>query len=604
MRRILFFLLLLSALTRCKTPEMHPEMEEFIRQFEGKKIAVLKEEVQKELSNVLSLTPLISNDMGEYQKNTAKIDEKYVAPFTIDTSLVAQALTQFEFITFKQQFKQYESFLSFEQKDARYWSPLSLPEVMQEQHQAMAVFYRDKAPLRDSLPFKLRFSRESAWGKMAVIDSIQFQYTLRYPTQVDSLHLGGETTEVAYQGDKITLLAQHDNFIHLKIPNRHNDALVILGFNEEGKPLAIQASTQGQRTPEAQQEALAQIQQFYKEFSRKLQDNSLNDSIALKRYLRRRVPQLKGLRTSDYSHRMLYFRGNVAKVGLYFISKYTEKTTPFTAVRSTQFGEIIHMPTAEGNLFLSAKLDPLFSVDSVRVSVLKERFFYGDNHYYYLDERRQQLIPVEAEELVEFKNGLAVMRKKNTETFRLLNNENQQISALKISRYEALNSQLIAIYDEQNKAYIVNKAGVIRFLPMVKQLNPMRDGMILVQHTDERYGFLDETGRQVIPFKYHVAMDFSGGLAAVKKVGEQRYGYIDKNAKLVLPYRYTRASNFINDLAFVSTNDSLFLISPQGKAKVKAPIQTWGISGLGINRVYQFGEAFYNSRGEQLSKNN
>ena len=47
-----------------------------------------------------------------------------------------------------------------------------------------------------------------------------------------------------------------------------------------------------------------------------------------------------------------------------------------------------------------------------------------------------------------------------------------------------------------------------------------------------KYGFIDKTGREVIPCKYEAAGEFSEGLAAVKLNG--KYGFIDKKGKPLL----------------------------------------------------------------------
>ena len=52
---------------------------------------------------------------------------------------------------------------------------------------------------------------------------------------------------------------------------------------------------------------------------------------------------------------------------------------------------------------------------------------------------------------------------------------------------------------------------------------------------NSKWGFIDKTGKEVIPPKYDLAGDFSEGLAAVGLIGEDGYkfkfGYIDKTGK-------------------------------------------------------------------------
>lgn len=76
---------------------------------------------------------------------------------------------------------------------------------------------------------------------------------------------------------------------------------------------------------------------------------------------------------------------------------------------------------------------------------------------------------------------------------------------------------------------------------------------ISVQFDDPHAGYIDRSGKVVIPLKYTSASDFSEGLAAVQ-VGSRFGGYIDKSGKLVIPAgRYEYPRDFSEGLALVTT---------------------------------------------------
>ena len=56
---------------------------------------------------------------------------------------------------------------------------------------------------------------------------------------------------------------------------------------------------------------------------------------------------------------------------------------------------------------------------------------------------------------------------------------------------------------------------------------------------EDKYGYIDKTGREVIPCKYDDANDFREGLAKVQKSG--KYGFIDKTGREVIPCKYDEA---------------------------------------------------------------
>lgn len=66
---------------------------------------------------------------------------------------------------------------------------------------------------------------------------------------------------------------------------------------------------------------------------------------------------------------------------------------------------------------------------------------------------------------------------------------------------------------------------------------------------DNKWGYIDKTGRLIIPFKFDMADDFSEGLAAVEI--KEKTGYIDKTGKFVIPPRFLSGFPFSSGMALV-----------------------------------------------------
>lgn len=66
---------------------------------------------------------------------------------------------------------------------------------------------------------------------------------------------------------------------------------------------------------------------------------------------------------------------------------------------------------------------------------------------------------------------------------------------------------------------------------------------------DNKWGYIDKTGRLIIPFKFDGAGNFSEGLAAVEI--KEKTGYIDKTGKFVIPPRFISGFSFSEGLAVV-----------------------------------------------------
>ena len=90
------------------------------------------------------------------------------------------------------------------------------------------------------------------------------------------------------------------------------------------------------------------------------------------------------------------------------------------------------------------------------------------------------------------------------------------------------------------------------------------EGLAKVKLND-KYGFIDKTGKEVIPIKYDDAYSFSEGLALVKL--NNKYGFIDKTGKEVIPIKYDDAYSFskISSLALVKLEGKWFYINQKGE---------------------------------------
>lgn len=118
-----------------------------------------------------------------------------------------------------------------------------------------------------------------------------------------------------------------------------------------------------------------------------------------------------------------------------------------------------------------------------------------------------------------------------------------------------------------------------------ERVESFSEGLAAVEGENWRYGFINTKGETVIPCQYIVAQDFSEGLAAVCYENADRqyaWGYIDKTGKVVVSNKYAagyptysrydeEASPFTDGLAMVSRDYKWGFIDKTGKEVV--PIQ-------------------------------
>ncbi|MFD0674865.1 WG repeat-containing protein [Cohnella sp. GCM10027633] len=110
-----------------------------------------------------------------------------------------------------------------------------------------------------------------------------------------------------------------------------------------------------------------------------------------------------------------------------------------------------------------------------------------------------------------------------------------------------------------------NSLGEARF----QSIGEFKEGLaqVSVPHgsDDYRFGFIDLTGKLVIPTVYEgVFAKFESGLAIVGKSG--KWGVIDKKGKIVIPFQYDKmSSSFVSGYAAVAKKGKWGVVDTKGK---------------------------------------
>lgn len=148
---------------------------------------------------------------------------------------------------------------------------------------------------------------------------------------------------------------------------------------------------------------------------------------------------------------------------------------------------------------------------------------------------------------------------------------------------EYCSDDLILIYDTLSEKFgYMSITGDIVIEPQFELANPFFEGLASVSD-GEKYGFIDTSGKLVIPMKYDIvgetehrmsigypndrrqvntgpfsAVYFSQGLCAVNENG--KYGFIDKTGNFVIPPQFDGPSNFYEDVATCKIGNYYYII--------------------------------------------
>lgn len=119
--------------------------------------------------------------------------------------------------------------------------------------------------------------------------------------------------------------------------------------------------------------------------------------------------------------------------------------------------------------------------------------------------------------------------------------------------------------EEYDVYYIADKktGEKIKELYSYERVYNFSEGLALAQrYSDYKWGFIDKTGKEVIPFNYNDARNFTEGLAAVEI--NFKWGFIDKAGKIIIPLQYVQTWSFSEGLAQVRLNNKIGFINKTG----------------------------------------
>jgi hypothetical protein len=141
-------------------------------------------------------------------------------------------------------------------------------------------------------------------------------------------------------------------------------------------------------------------------------------------------------------------------------------------------------------------------------------------------------------------------------------------------RVHPLRENRRAYYNAELKKYgYADAKGAIAIRPQFDRATGFSDGMAAVmnkdENGDEKWGFIDATGKMAVPATYRMQPGrFKEGLAAVR-IGRDsdnyEMTYIDKAGKRVMESRPWGLSEFTDGFAWASSGDRLFVINREFK---------------------------------------
>ncbi len=199
-----------------------------------------------------------------------------------------------------------------------------------------------------------------------------------------------------------------------------------------------------------------------------------------------------------------------------------------------------------------------------------------DDKYGFVDSTGKEVVPFIYRSAGDFNEGLAYVQKDGR--YGYIDKTGNIVIPLNFTSAIDFSDGLAVVGYGNNIWYIIDKTCDIKntkeLLTQYTNVTGFKEGFVEV-YKDGKHGFVDQTGREVVPPIYDYVQDFSEGLAQVKKDG--KYGFVDQTGKEVVPLIYDSVDSFSDGLARVEKDGKRNYIDKTGKEVVPSEYDLgWG----------------------------
>jgi hypothetical protein len=144
---------------------------------------------------------------------------------------------------------------------------------------------------------------------------------------------------------------------------------------------------------------------------------------------------------------------------------------------------------------------------------------------------------------------------------------------------------------ELNKLFgYIDKTGKVVIPVKYVELESFNAGLAAFM-VDKKWGYMDVTGKAVIAANFDKVSNFKQGLAAVMM--DKKWGYIDPAGNLIVPVKYDQANYFQYGRAIVKLDKKWGCIDEKGNEVIPAIYESVGYFKDGKTLVKKDGEQFY-----------
>ena len=189
----------------------------------------------------------------------------------------------------------------------------------------------------------------------------------------------------------------------------------------------------------------------------------------------------------------------------------------------------------------------------------QERITYGQYQYGMVNFNRDTILPFKFTRAYLFSEGFCAASKADetgyNSLYGLYDLNGKEVLPHVFERIDGFYSGR-AIVKKNGKYGVIDENGKELFYTEYGRIDRFHNGYAIVyssyKNGETKVGIIDRNGREVVPAIYqwlHNVYNFSEGMAAMAQ--NRKYGFVDATGKVVIPFKYDNVQSFINGIAKV-----------------------------------------------------
>ena len=199
---------------------------------------------------------------------------------------------------------------------------------------------------------------------------------------------------------------------------------------------------------------------------------------------------------------------------------------------------------------------------SLDIIPVKQGDYWG-----YVDREGKFVINPQFKQAFAFQDGLALV-KSGQDLFGYIDAKGKMVIPAVYKEATAFSEEMAAVVKENQQIEFINTSGKTAFTLAsdIDYASNFHDGLAKIE-SQNKYGYVNTTGKIVIPCQFEIASDFSEGLARISSKVKDKwvYGFIDKTGKIEINQQFDNAFDFSEGRAMIETGGKYGFIDKTGK---------------------------------------